>query len=83
MIKIYDYLWPLQVTIIDTGVRGMIAVGLVPQMYKLDHQPGWLPNSVAFHADDGKYVTMLIFLTYCRLNVFIMIIGMEMKPNNV
>lgn len=46
-----------QVTIIDTGVRGMIAVGLVPQHYKLDHQPGWLPQSVAYHADDGKYVT--------------------------
>ncbi|TKS71519.1 SPRY domain-containing protein 3 [Collichthys lucidus] len=43
-----------EVTIIDTGVRGMIAVGLVPQFYKLDHQPGWLPHSVAFHADDGK-----------------------------
>ncbi|XP_054641966.1 SPRY domain-containing protein 3-like [Dunckerocampus dactyliophorus] len=43
-----------EVTIIDTGVRGMIAVGLVPQLYKLDHQPGWLPNSVALHADDGK-----------------------------
>ncbi|CAL8401505.1 unnamed protein product [Arctogadus glacialis] len=43
-----------EVTIIDTGVRGMIAVGLVPQNYKLDHQPGWLPQSVAYHADDGK-----------------------------
>lgn len=43
-----------EVTIVDTGVRGMISVGLVPQSYKLDHQPGWLPNSVAFHADDGK-----------------------------
>uniref|UniRef100_A0AAQ6AJA3 B30.2/SPRY domain-containing protein n=2 Tax=Amphiprion ocellaris TaxID=80972 RepID=A0AAQ6AJA3_AMPOC len=43
-----------EVTIVDTGVRGMIAVGLVPQLYKLDHQPGWLPDSVAFHADDGK-----------------------------
>lgn len=52
----------LQVTIIDTGVRGMIAVGLVPQFYKLDHQPGWLPHSVAFHADDGKYVTSEDFI---------------------
>nr|XP_020448829.1 SPRY domain-containing protein 3-like [Monopterus albus] len=43
-----------EVTIMDTGVRGMIAIGLVPQFYKLDHQPGWLPQSVAFHADDGK-----------------------------
>ncbi|KAL0978275.1 hypothetical protein UPYG_G00168270 [Umbra pygmaea] len=43
-----------EVIIVDTGVRGMIAVGLVPQYYKLDHQPGWLPHSVAYHADDGK-----------------------------
>lgn len=43
-----------EVTIRHTGVRGMIAVGLVPQLYRLDHQPGWLPQSVAFHADDGK-----------------------------
>ncbi|XP_052338396.1 SPRY domain-containing protein 3 isoform X2 [Oncorhynchus keta] len=43
-----------EVTIMDTGVRGTIAVGLVPQFYKLDHQPGWLPQSVAYHADDGK-----------------------------
>lgn len=43
-----------QVTIMDTGVRGTIAVGLVPQYYKLDHQPGWLPHSIAYHADDGK-----------------------------
>ncbi|KAK3547495.1 hypothetical protein QTP86_021477 [Hemibagrus guttatus] len=43
-----------EVTIMDTGVRGTIAVGLVPQFYKLDHQPGWLPHSIAYHADDGK-----------------------------
>ncbi|XP_028849982.1 SPRY domain-containing protein 3 [Denticeps clupeoides] len=43
-----------EVTIVDTGVRGTIAVGLVPQYYKLDHQPGWLPHSIAYHADDGK-----------------------------
>ncbi|MED6232158.1 SPRY domain-containing protein 3 [Ataeniobius toweri] len=43
-----------EVTVNDTGVRGMIAVGLVPQSHNLEHQPGWLPHSVAFHADDGK-----------------------------
>lgn len=37
----------------------MIAVGLVPKLYDLDHQPGWLQHSVAFHADDGKYVPPL------------------------
>ena len=44
----------LQVSIVDSGVRGTIAVGLVPQYYSLDHQPGWLPDSVAYQADDGK-----------------------------
>ncbi|KAL3064708.1 hypothetical protein OYC64_000861 [Pagothenia borchgrevinki] len=43
-----------EVTIVDTGVRGTIAVGLVPKLYRLDHQPGWLPYSVAYHADNGK-----------------------------
>nr|XP_033792408.1 SPRY domain-containing protein 3 isoform X3 [Geotrypetes seraphini] len=43
-----------EVSIVDSGVRGTIAVGLVPQYYSLDHQPGWLPDSVAYHADDGK-----------------------------
>lgn len=43
-----------EVTIVDTGVRGAIAVGLVPKSYRLDHQPGWLPHSVAYHADNGK-----------------------------
>ncbi|KAM9341970.1 SPRY domain-containing protein 3 [Pholidichthys leucotaenia] len=43
-----------EVTIVDTGMRGTIAVGLVPKFYRLDHQPGWLPYSVAYHADSGK-----------------------------
>uniref|UniRef100_A0A8C3BVS2 SPRY domain containing 3 n=1 Tax=Cairina moschata TaxID=8855 RepID=A0A8C3BVS2_CAIMO len=43
-----------EVSIVDSGVRGTIAVGLVPQSYSLEHQPGWLPDSVAYHADDGK-----------------------------
>uniref|UniRef100_A0A8V0ZYQ9 SPRY domain containing 3 n=1 Tax=Gallus gallus TaxID=9031 RepID=A0A8V0ZYQ9_CHICK len=43
-----------EVSIVDSGVRGAIAVGLVPQHYSLEHPPGWLPGSVAYHADDGK-----------------------------
>lgn len=43
-----------EVTVVDTGVRGTIAVGLVPNHYRLDHQPGWLPHSVAYHTDKGK-----------------------------
>lgn len=44
----------------------MIAVGLVPQLYKLDHQPGWLPHSVAFHADDGKYVSCIVLFLFTK-----------------
>lgn len=48
----------------------MIAVGLAPQLYKLDHQPGWLPHSVAFNADDGKYVKFFFFFFTQKLNTF-------------
>lgn len=53
----------------------MIAVGLAPQLYKLDHQPGWLPHSVAFNADDGKYVKMAFF----RKNVIFFYVLAMMK----
>ncbi|KAM4644104.1 LOW QUALITY PROTEIN: SPRY domain-containing protein 3 [Amazona ochrocephala] len=45
---------PPRCPIVDSGCEGTIAVGLVPQFYSLDHQPGWLPGSVAYHGDDGK-----------------------------
>ncbi|KAM3621864.1 uncharacterized protein V6R79_017215 [Siganus canaliculatus] len=48
-----------EVTILSTGVRGMISVGLVNNTRRIDiesveHQPGWLADTVAFYADDGK-----------------------------
>lgn len=43
-----------EVDILDIGTRGTIGVGLVPQRYPLDAQPGWRGFSVGFHADDGK-----------------------------
>ncbi|XP_069132478.1 SPRY domain-containing protein 3-like isoform X2 [Argopecten irradians] len=43
-----------EVEILDIGNRGTIGVGLVPQRYPLDAQPGWRAFSVGFHADDGK-----------------------------
>ncbi|NWZ17847.1 SPRY3 protein, partial [Agelaius phoeniceus] len=43
-----------EVSIVDSGVRGTIAVGLVPHCHSLEHPPGWGPGSVAYHADDGK-----------------------------
>ncbi|KAL3841690.1 hypothetical protein ACJMK2_019799 [Sinanodonta woodiana] len=43
-----------EVEILDTGVIGAIGVGLVPQKYPMDSQPGWRAFSVGYHADDGK-----------------------------
>lgn len=44
-----------EVTVVDAGVRGTIAVGLVPKSYRVDHQPGWLPHSDACHADSSTF----------------------------
>ncbi|XP_078407448.1 SPRY domain-containing protein 3-like [Cetorhinus maximus] len=46
-----------EVLITDSGVRGSIAVGVVPYDYNLSQQPGWLSCSAAYHADDGKLYT--------------------------
>uniref|UniRef100_UPI00398F1131 SPRY domain-containing protein 3-like n=1 Tax=Pristiophorus japonicus TaxID=55135 RepID=UPI00398F1131 len=43
-----------EVLITDSGVRGSIAVGVVPYDYNLSQQPGWVSCSAAYHADDGK-----------------------------
>ena len=39
--------------IIDEGVKDTIAVGLVPDDYPEDRQPGWDDRSIGYHADDG------------------------------
>uniref|UniRef100_UPI00358E8637 SPRY domain-containing protein 3 n=1 Tax=Myxine glutinosa TaxID=7769 RepID=UPI00358E8637 len=43
-----------EVSIVEGGERGEISVGLVPYNHHLDHQPGSLPGSVAFHSWDGQ-----------------------------
>ncbi|XP_067890808.1 SPRY domain-containing protein 3-like [Heterodontus francisci] len=43
-----------EVLITDSGVRGSIAVGVVPYDYNLSQQPGCVSCSAAYHADDGK-----------------------------
>ena len=53
--------WPLtpelnyyEVMVTEWGICGSIGIGLVPQGYCMDQQPGWSSGSVAFHVDDGK-----------------------------
>lgn len=43
-----------EVEVLDTGLSCGIAIGLVPQKYPLDKQPGCLVDSVAYHLEDGK-----------------------------
>uniref|UniRef100_A0A8C4QVA9 SPRY domain containing 3 n=1 Tax=Eptatretus burgeri TaxID=7764 RepID=A0A8C4QVA9_EPTBU len=43
-----------EVSIVEGGERGEISVGLVPYHHRLDHQPGSLPGSIAFHSWDGQ-----------------------------
>ena len=43
-----------EVTILSTGARGTIGVGMSWSGYNLSKQPGWQRRSVGLHADDGK-----------------------------
>ena len=41
-------------TVINTGQRGTISIGLVFEVYDVSKQPGWELGSLGWHADDGK-----------------------------
>ena len=43
-----------EVTVLDAGDRGVIAVGFADFHFRLSRQPGWEPNSYGYHADDGN-----------------------------
>lgn len=42
-----------EVTMVDGGTNSWLGVGIADKGYDLDKQPGWNPNSVGYHADDG------------------------------
>ncbi|KAK3588393.1 hypothetical protein CHS0354_028970 [Potamilus streckersoni] len=41
------------ITILAPGDIKAIAIGLVPQDYPPNRQPGWNPRAIGYHADDG------------------------------
>ncbi|KAG2484878.1 hypothetical protein HYH03_016362 [Edaphochlamys debaryana] len=43
-----------EVTILDQGIAGKIAVGFADKNFKLTRQPGWEVGSYGYHGDDGK-----------------------------
>ena len=48
------FVYYFEVTIIDSGSRGSIAVGLADGEFELNRQPGWEPNSYGYHGHDGQ-----------------------------
>ena len=51
--KVTKALPSFEVTIDSLGHEGAIGIGLAPKDYRLDCMPGWLPNSVGYHSNDG------------------------------
>ena len=47
-------LYYFEVAIVDSGARGAIAVGFADGHFKLNRQPGWEPDSYAYHGYDGR-----------------------------
>ena len=44
----------VEITIHSLGVLNAVIIGAVEKNYPLDKAPGWEPNSIAYHSDDGK-----------------------------
>ena len=43
-----------EVTVVDAGLRGSVAIGVADGSFPLNRQPGWEPNSYAYHGHDGR-----------------------------
>lgn len=53
-----------EIEVLDSGLCGDIAMGLVPWNHPLDQLPGFIAGSVGYHAGDGK-----VYLGHQRGNV--------------
>ncbi|KAG1656322.1 hypothetical protein FOA52_006653 [Chlamydomonas sp. UWO 241] len=43
-----------EMTVLEKGELGRVAIGYSPREFTLSKQPGWEPNSYGYHGDDGK-----------------------------
>ena len=43
-----------EVDLLSMGPDNSVAIGVVPKNYLLDHAPGWIRGSVAYHTDNGQ-----------------------------
>lgn len=44
----------VEITIHSLGALNAVIIGAVEKNHPLDKAPGWAPNSIAYHSDDGK-----------------------------
>jgi hypothetical protein len=42
-----------EATVLNEGLRGIVAVGLIGEGYAMDKMPGWAEESIGYHADDA------------------------------
>jgi len=47
-------LYYFELTVLDAGTRGCIAIGLADGNFQLTRQPGWDRNSFGYHGEDGR-----------------------------
>jgi hypothetical protein len=57
-----------EIEILDCGASADIAVGLVPNNHPLDQLPGFVANSVGYHAGDGRLGHGLNLNSNCLMN---------------
>ncbi|KAL6067333.1 IgA-specific serine endopeptidase [Balamuthia mandrillaris] len=43
-----------EVTVLNQGLKGYIAIGLTDRNFPLNKQPGWVKQSYGYHGDDGQ-----------------------------
>ena len=49
-----DSLNYFEIEIVSCGMNSAIGIGLGEFEYPVDRMPGWNPNGIGYHADDGK-----------------------------
>uniref|UniRef100_A0A383VPB8 B30.2/SPRY domain-containing protein n=1 Tax=Tetradesmus obliquus TaxID=3088 RepID=A0A383VPB8_TETOB len=47
-------LYYFELTVVDQGELGRIAIGFTEKSFKLTRQPGWEASSYGYHGDDGR-----------------------------
>ena len=58
-----------EMTILNQGERGCMAIGLGNSNFDNKRHPGWEPHSYGYHGDDGRYAHGFVFIFKTRAHV--------------